>query len=124
MRIEKRKKEIEEETYICEICGNFHFVKCEKCGEMICDNCGAQNIHMIGNMPLRTYFDDVGNILVACDVASYNGKYLDVYAYPLCKKCAEARSDKIRKEYNKSIEKAVNEFNRKIKKANEKYLKG
>lgn len=128
MRIEKRKKEIEEETYICEICGkeyanDYHFVKCEKCGEMICDSC-AQNIHMIDDMPLRTYFDDVGNISVTCDIAYANDNYLDVYVYALCKKCAEARSDEIRKEYNKSIEEAVNEFNRKIKKANEKYLKG
>lgn len=127
MKIEKRKKEIEEETYICEVCGkeyenDYHFVKCEKCGEMICDNC-AKNIHIIDDMPLRTYFDDIGDILVKCDTI-YDDNYLDVYVYALCKKCAEARSDEIRREYNKSIEEAVNEFNRKVKKANKKYLKG
>ena len=93
----------------------YDFVKCEKCGEMICDNC-AKNIHIIYYMSLRTYFDDIGDILVKCDTI-YDDNYSDVSDVYLCKKCAEARSDEIRREYNKSIEEAVNEFNRKVKKS-------
>lgn len=130
MRIKKKKKEIEELTYVCEVCGkeysgNYlsHFVKCVKCGEVLCENC-AEHIHILDDMPLNVYFNNTGEVTVHCDVNNDDGcNYLDSYDYALCKKCKESITDEARNEYNKSVEEAVNEFNRKIKEANEKYLK-
>lgn len=125
MIIEKEKvvipeKVVEQEVYICEICGTKHnknqaFLKCEVCGKEICHNCA--HYEYIYEAPLFTV-DAIGLHLIGA--GEYGTVGLDTPHF-LCKDCASKLNIK---NYTENIKLLVDNFNNSLSELNQKYIKG